>query len=235
MKRIKSIILFTCILIASSYTVQAQNVVPNSEALLAKLRLNEGIKGIQHTSYSNIIGDPYIFSNFNPGQIVFKTGEVYDVEIRYDIYADLVQIRYDGNMFAIAYPDKLNKIIVDTVTFIHDSFTKSGDKDIQNKSSYFILLTDGKCKLLIKKNIRIQDPEPPKILQDAKPARFVHTNDTYYLKLNDSQAVLIKNRNIILDLLNDQKEALINFMNIEKTNVNRIQDLIRLVNYYNSL
>lgn len=234
MKTIKWLLLLAVFFISAS-SIKSQNVVPGSEALLAKLRLNEGIKGIEYTPYSDIIGDPYIFSDFKPGQIVFKTDEVYDVEIRYDIYADLIQIRYQGNMFAVAHPDKLKKIIVDTVVFVHDHLTKSAGRDIQNKSSYFILQTDGKCKMLVKKNIRIQDPEPPKILQDAKPARFIHTNDTYYLKLDENHPVLIKNKNDILDLLNDQEAALLDFMNAEQTRINKMQDLIHLVNYYNSL
>lgn len=234
MKTVKSLLLLAVFLMSANL-IKSQNVVPGSEALLAKLRLNESIRGIEHTSYSKIIGDPYLFGDFCQGQVVFKSGEVYNVDIRYDIYADLVHIRYEDNMFAIAHPEKLNRIIADTLTLINDYISRSGGKDVQKNSSYFILTIDGKCKVLIKKNIRIQDPEPPKILQDAKPARFIHTKDTYYLKLNESNAVLINNKSDILDLLNDQKEALIDFMNAEKIRVNQIEDIIHLVNFYNSL
>jgi len=112
---------------------------------------------------------------------------------------------------------------------------KSPGSESSNHSSYFILKTDGKCKLLLRKNIRIQDAEPPRPYQEAKPAKFVHTGDTYYIKLGQENAVLIRNKKDIISVLTDQKEALKKFIKSNKSNLKNIEDLIGIVDYYNNL
>jgi len=155
--------------------------------------------------------------------------------MRYDIYANLIHVRLDDNVFAIAYPERLSRIIIDTITFIHDYIIKPGNENVTGKSSYFIVKTDGRCKLLIKMNLRIQDPEPPKVLQDAKPAKFINTGDTYYLKLEDNHSVLIRNKKDMLSVLTDQKEAVSKLMSSNGYGTKKIEDLVRIVNYYNNL
>jgi hypothetical protein len=234
MKTVKSVLLLICIVLSVN-SVKSQNIVPGSEELLAKLRLNESIRGIEYTPYSSIVGNPYIYKDFHSGEIVFKTGEAYDADMRYDIYANLIHVRLDDNVFAIAYPERLSRIIIDTITFIHDYIIKPGNENVTGKSSYFIVKTDGRCKLLIKMNLRIQDPEPPKVLQDAKPAKFINTGDTYYLKLEDNHSVLIRNKKDMLSVLTDQKEAVSKLMSSNGYGTKKIEDLVRIVNYYNNL
>jgi len=235
MKRIKSFALFTCIMIVSSYTANAQNVVPNSEALLAKLRLNGSIGGINHETYEQIAGDPYIYKDFHEGELILKNGDVYRSILRYDIFGDQIHLKNEDNIYGIIHPEKITLIVIDTVKFLYSTYLNSPALRSTKADSYFILKTDGKCKLLIRKNIRIQDAEPPKLLQDAQPAKFIHTNDSYYLKLENENAILIRSKQDILFVLADQKTALNQYINSNKFNVKKIADLIRIVDYYNNL
>ena len=89
--------------------------------------------------------------------------------------------------------------------------------------------------LLIKKNIRVQDAEPAKLYQEAKPPKFVATADTYYLKPEGKSAVRIKNKKDLLTVLADKSDALDSYISSNKLGVKEIEDLAKIVAYYNSL
>lgn len=224
------------ILIFSFSSVNSQIVVPGSEYLLSKLRLNESKDGIRYTPYTDIVGDPYIFKDFCSGQVVFKTGETYKADLRYDIYADLIQIRHNDNVFGIANTGTLSKILIDTLSFIYDNIIlRPGDKDPSANRYCFIVKREGRCNLLIRKNIRIQDAELPKLYQDAKPAKFVQLKDSYYIKTEDSNAVRITNTKDLLSVLHDREEELRQFIRINRLRIKDLNDLDKIVSYYNSL
>lgn len=217
-----------------TFTTHSQ-VVTGSQAILDKLRLNKGINGIETVSYTNIKGDPYIFKDFHDGKLVVITGEQFDVKIRYDIYANEMHLKNNNEIYAIIHPEKVKLIAVDNILFTYSDFVKSSDDKFTGSGSYFIVKTEGKCNLLIKKNIRIQDAEPAKLFQEPKPARFILTNDTYYLKAGDSPAVRIKSKNDLLEVMSDKKDALTNFISSNKLGIKNIEDLSKIVSYFNGL
>jgi hypothetical protein len=235
MKTIKLSILFFVVMFLSASSLNAQVVVEGTGVWLDRLRLDKTIKGIDDVSYSNIGGDPYLFKDFHQGKMILKTGETYPLDMRFDIYANAMHFKYKNELFVLTYPEKTTSIIIDTLRFFYSGYLKAPGGGSSGESSYFILKTDGKCKLLIKKNIRIQDAEPAKPFQDAKPVKFILTNDTYYLKLKDESAVRIRNEKDLLSFLGDQKASLSQFIKSNKFSVNNIEDLSRIVAFYNGL
>ncbi|MEI7524537.1 MAG: hypothetical protein WCJ95_09420 [Mariniphaga sp.] len=216
-------------------SAQGQIPILESEAILDKLRLNKGINGVETLQYSNLTGDPYLFKDFKKGKLVVLSGAKFDVTIRYDIYANEMHLQNKGEIFAIIHPEKVNRIETDSLTFIYSKLIKSQGEETTKDGSYFILQADGKCKLLIKKNMRIQDPEPPKLYQDAKPPKFVNTSDTYYLKLKDASAVRIKNEKDLFAVLGDEEKALSQFIHSNRLKIKNLEDLVKIVTYYNGL
>ena len=209
--------------------------IVGSEDILDKMRLNKGINVIETIPYANIKGDPYYFKDFQKGKLIVYSGQNYDVNIRFDIYANEMHLKTDNEIFAIIHPEKVKLIEVDSIKFIYSDYLKSTDDKTPGGSSYFIVKTDGKCKLLVKKNIRIQDAEPAKLYQEAKPAKFIFTSDTYYLKTGDNNAVRIKSKNDLISVLGDKKDALLNFIGSQKLGIKNIDDLLKIVSYYNGL
>lgn len=234
--KITNVLIITILLFCLNlFSVHSQIPVLGSETMLNKLRLNKGINGIENILYSSIKGDPYIFKDFQKGKLIVTSGEKFDVNIRYDIYANEMHLKDNNEIYAIIHPEKVKLIEVDSLKFIYSGYIKSVGVETTNDGSYFIVKTDGRCKLLVKKNIRIQDAEPPKLYQDAKPAKFILTNDTYYFKLGDNSAVRISNKKELLSVLSDQKEALNRFISSNKLDVKNIKDIIRIITYYNGL
>lgn len=234
----KNVILFLTIIfifIIGNLTAQSQVTVTNSEDILDKLRLNKSIAGNEAASYSEINGSPFFNNDFSKGTVTIISGEKSDAYIRYDVYANEMQIKSRGDIFAIVHPEELKQIEVDGVILVYSNFNKEQNDANTKDGSYFILKADGKCQLLVKKNIRIQDPEPPKLYQDAKPAKFVPVKDTYYLKINEKPAVKIENKKDLLLVLEDQKQAIDKFVSSNKTGYKSEEDLAKVVSFYNGL
>lgn len=235
MKHANRIIINTLLLSVFAFSGHSQIPVLGSESLLDKLRLNKGISGDVFTLYSNINGYPYLFKDFTKGKLVVNNGAVFNVNVRYDMYANQMHLKDKEDIYAITHPEKIMLIETDSLKFVYSRYVKSTGEETNKDSSYFILKTDGKCLLLIKKNIRIQDSEPPKLYQDAKPPKFIITNDTYYLKFKNISAVRIKNEKELLNVLNDQNQKMIKFIRTNKIGVKKIEDLVKVVDYYNGL
>jgi hypothetical protein len=215
--------------------VSSQIIVPGSESLLAKLRLNEGVKGIQTLMYSDVTGNPFIFKDFRIATVITNSGERFETPIRYDIYANEVHFIHNYIVYAILHPEKIKSIETDSLKFIYTEFVKSKGEQLSDGKSYFIVVNDGEARLLIRKHMRVQDPEPPKLYQNAKPAKFIPLSESYYLKKGDDAAVLIRSAKDVLAVLNDQKDQVDKFIRANKINFRKADDIAKVVRYYNNL
>jgi len=234
MKTVKLPLFLLCLLISVNSAI-SQNVIPGSEILLDKLRLNKVMHGIEYETYETVAGDPFLFGDFHEGEIIFKNGEAFNLNLRYDIYADQVHLKDNDQIYGIIHPETLASIRIDTVKFLYCNFVNSPSDKSPEESSYFIVKKDGKCKLLIKKNIRVQDAELPRALQDARPAKFVHLADTYYLKQEGKYAVRINSKKDITAILADKKNDIDKFIRTEKLKTKEVDDLAKIVTFYDSL
>jgi hypothetical protein len=125
---------------------------------------------------------------------------------------------------------------MDTLRFIYAGYLKSA-KDIRSvEKSWFILEKDGKFRLLIRKNLRLQAVTPPKPYQEAgSPAKFIHTRDTYYIQPEGGNAVKIDNKKSLLDLMPDKNSRLSSFIKENNLDVKQVDDLAKIITFYNSL
>jgi hypothetical protein len=212
-----------------------QIIVPGSEDVLAKMRLNRSMDGDKEVTYANISGNPFMFRDFKPGKLILKSGEEFNLEFRYDVYADQMHMKDKNAVYGLIHPEKVAKIIIDSVKFVYEEFANKGNEITKSNGGFFILRVDGKCSLLVRKNIRIQYPELPKPYQPAKPARFINTADTYYLKTHDKNAIKISGRNVLLSVLSDRKNEISRFIRENRLKLKDEEDLFRLISYYNKL
>lgn len=213
----------------------AQIPVLGTDEILEKLRLNREVEGNYNILYKDVQGDPYIFKDFHEGTLNVIPDKKITVNIRYDIYADQMHLKDKDQIYAIIHPDKVSLIEAGSYKFIYSPYLKSPDDKDPELSSYFILKADGKCKLLIKKHIRVQDAETNKLYQDAKPPKFIPTSDTYFFKIDNLSAIRIKNKKDLLTVLSDKSEAVDKYISSSKLDAKEVNDLEKIVDYYNSL
>jgi len=199
--------------------------------LLSRLRLNRTISGTEKVNYSSIQGDPFLYKDFVSGSLTLKTGETLPLYLRYDIYTDEMQFRQKDEIYVLVNIESVSLVMMDTLKFIYIKYMKSPG-DIEN--SWFLLKEDGKCRLLIKKNLRLQSSEDAKPYQAAKPAKFIQTKDFFYLQPEGQNAVRVTSKKDILNILSDKTNELSKFIDFGKLGAKEINDLRKIVAFYNS-
>lgn len=236
MKKVKSLCSTALALAVFTGSLNAQlTPVTGSEVILDKLRFNKTLEGNSDINYGDIQGDPFIFKDFQKGTLYILPDQQLEVNIRYDIFADQMHIRQKDQIYALVHPEKVKLIDVDRYKFIYSKYKKSPEDKDPEQGSYFIQKVDGKCMLLVKKNLRVQDAEPAKLYQEAKPPKFIDTGDTYFLKLGENSAVRFHDKKEITAILGDKKPEITGFIKSNKLDIRKIDDLAKIVSYYNSL
>jgi len=233
MKRIKFFLLLfcaQCLIVSPGFSQEKLYPIRGLDQMIMELNAHEALAGRADMTYANTAGTPFLFADFHTGKFILKSGESCDLDMRYDAYADQVHIKLKGNIFGISQPEKVASLKIDTLNFIYSPVQKKGNKT----DAWFIVKTDGKCKLLVRKRVILKAAEPEKPYQPAVPATFTPVSDSYYMKLNDGSAVLIKNKSDILSVLGDRKNEISKFISTNKTGT-KLGDLVKIVEYYNSL
>lgn len=236
MKRIS--VLSSCIVFVNlmiTFNVQAQYQVEGSEEFINKTKMKYGGNALNRVSYEAIKGSPYIFPGFKPATIITQKDEVIKFPVRYDLYANEMEVKNNSGIYSIAHPEIIKMITTDSIKLIHSGYINSSDHAESGKHSYFILQTEGKCRFLIKKELRLQDPEKPKLYQDAKPAEFIFLKDTYYFKIGETDAVRINGKSDALEVMADKESQVGTFIKENRINLNKAEDLQQLAEYYNNL
>lgn len=234
MKTLKLFIGIILFCLLSPTITQAQVEVSGTEVLLSKLRLNKDIEGRKNNTYQVIAGNPFMFKDFENGSIKLKDDGIYTGELRFDKYAGEIHFKKDEEIYAIAFPEKIEYIEIEGIRFIYSDYQMSKPEPTI-KGTYFIDLVDNQCKLLVKKGAIIKEAVPSRGIVDAKPARFMDKSDSYFVKIGDNPAIEIKNKKSLVSIFNNKALEIKRFLDTEKISIRNQEDLVKLVNYYNTL
>lgn len=182
-------------------------------------------------SYVDIEGNPYFFEDFREGSVITKNGKKYNGEFRYDLYMDQIEFKLDGDVYWIANPELMEYIKIDDQVFMYY------DEDLTDskKGFYYQVLVMGECKLLYRKGINMKEAEPPKPYVDAKPATFISRKPLYYIQKGIAHPQKVSNKGDLLENLSDKEQDVSKFIKKNKISANNKDELIDLIEYYNSL
>ena len=197
------------------------------EKYLQYERLNSNVEKRNQNPYENYLGNPYLFRDFANGEIVTTDNFRYKGKMRYNIYDDEIEYLVNDDKFWVLNPWVLDFITIDSMTFIYCS----ADNQIKSDGSYYILLVSGDCKLLLKKDVILNDPVAAKPYVDAKPAEFVDRRDFYYILLGDREPVKITSKQKLLELFPGKTKQMKNYL--KKISLNKEEDLVKLVEWVN--
>ncbi len=244
MKNLKIVISSLIIIIVSSFLaiygqLNEGTIITTERSdleLLSRLRLNHNMNAREEVTYERIEGDPFLYQDFAPGNLLLKTGESIPLNFRYDIFKGEIQFGKKDEIYALINPESISSVLIDTLRFIYSGYLKSPGDITSVENSWFILKKDGKCRLLIKKNLRLQAATPPKPYQEeGSPAKFIHTRDTYYVQPEGKSAAKIDNRKDLHDFLPDKSGKLSSFIKANNLDLKKVDDLAKIISFYNSL
>jgi hypothetical protein len=157
---------------------------------------------------------------------------------RYNLYAQEFEMIYDMDTFAIKAPFDVQGIFLSNKKFIYGFYV---DRDFGHDylgSSYFEVLNEGTCKLLIRHDVKIKNNSGPVTYKWAGDGSdsFVKFTQLFYQKKDGMEVIVLKKtKKNLRKIFADKFEEIQRYIRNEKINVKDESDLIKVFTYYNNL
>jgi len=179
-------------------------------------------------------GDPgslYIGDDWPEGVLVLKGGKtIQDYRFRYDIYSDQMQFITGMDTLAFATPSEINTVTFANRTFVHEPY----ECNRMLLKGYFELIVPGKKQLLMKRSVAYQLNENAKESQGAGDTFLI--SECYFLKSGTQPAEKVMcSKKSALVAMGDRKNELEEYLKKTGNKVKSLDDLKKMVEYYNSL
>jgi len=219
-----------CFVLMSGYVQgQADVVIGNNVAdhllILSKTAL-------PRIEFEDIQGSMYVNDTFIQGIVATNRDTFYNLPMKYNIYEDVVEFQYRGQVHLLEPGAYLKKIQIDQLTLVVAPYQDMG----KGRMGYFTELADGKVKLLGKKLVEFQEMQLARAMHYTNtPAKFVASPDLYYIWIGTNDALPIKNIKKTIALFPDHQKSLLSFVKRRKVSANKKEELVALWKYYNTL
>jgi len=178
--------------------------------------------------YKDIEGSPYLNPDFNDGVFYVSDTLKVKVPIRYNLYSDEMEYKLKNVNYVVGNHKALTKITIGKSVYLYMPFMQKGN--------YFEMIEQGKCMLVQKKTVRLKPAEEPRaILTTPIPATFERKTDVNYIVNSQLQYFKIDNMKSVITALQDQKIKIEAYVKQEKIKNVKLENLIKIVKYYNSL
>src|SRR6218665_162997 len=222
--------IITAAILFSGLFLNAQQISVGEYARAAKFSktIDEINNGKAVLKYSDIQGNPFYKNGFAEAKIG-DTGNV--LPVRYNLYKDAFELLNNSDIYILPKESTFSKFVF---TATNEKFILANDDE--GITGYFLVLADGKNKLLKKIAVKFTPEIPaPNTLIPGTPAKFENQRPVYYIKTEDNLIKLTKKTDDLLKILpNDKKELTKEFIKTKKIKFNQELDLIALANFLNN-
>jgi len=185
-------------------------------------------------SEDNIEGSPYLNKEYEIGEVLTEKHVRYvNVPLRYNIYSNEIEFKNaKGQTLSIDFPGNIKEVKIGHAVFVYRLYSFSHKK---LSAGYFQLMNRGKVEGLIHYRVIFKAAEPALAYKEARPPTFEQKPAYYFVSIQKKPAVQVKNLKALITLLGNHKKELEAFARKEKIKVRRKNDLMRLLQYYNSI
>lgn len=163
-------------------------------------------------------GTPYLNKEFEPGFVYVNGTKSKQMLLRFNIFADHIELKEDDGLYLIAPNQALTRVEIGKHVLV-------GGKD-----GFLELLEDGKLKLLTKKIINYRQA----VIVTNVPAKYSPPSDIFYYVLDNGKPVKVNSVKKMIASLPDKQTELTQLAEKEKLSRKGEDELMRLVQYYNS-
>lgn len=226
----KKTLLFTLIIIAAFWlnstaqTRGSNSLTPITDATGKPVKVDE---------YAKIMGTPYLYDQWVPGQVTTANGEVYkDLLLKFDRQANLLTFAYDKKDEPQRFKDPIMvfSMYADKERVFANGFPKN---DGLNTNTYYEVIAGGKTMLLEHHRQYIKN-----VRDEINRAAVVgeYTNYKHYYIFKDNKMYKAKlSADAVTKILADKASELNTYIASQKISFNNEDKVKELFNYYNSL
>lgn len=175
-------------------------------------------------------GTPYLAETFDSANVYTIKGVFAAVPMRYNVHEDYFEFKNKDVTYILDPALNINRVDFRDYSFVVEKSEAGG----KMKLGFFVLLDSGKVTLLAKKIVSYREPQPVKAMEEAKPGRYTKKDDEYFFRIEKGQLTAISSIKKMIESFPDKQNELKEFVDREKIS-KKEEDLIKLVQYYNSL
>ena len=223
-------IYISLIIILVAFTASAQNLWLGAEGqkFYDELLIRKALKG----EVEDYEGSPYMDEEFTEAIVISSDSNIYKgVPLRYNVYNDLFEVKLEDGAYALKRGVIVCEVIMGDHSFIYTLY----DYQSVEKEGYLEIIAEGEYSLLKQYQVVFKQAEPVKPYQDARPAIFQTRDPLLYISHGDSKPVFVRNKKYLLDIAGDKGKALNDFMKDNKLKMRSQEDMIKAVEFLNSL
>jgi len=209
-----------------SLSLSAQSILSDQlvSDQLVKMPLRSGGKPGEYE------GSPFLTDSFQTGQIVLTAGSKFSLPMRFNVYQDILEIKYKGRDMQIQPNDLILRIELDVHTLVVNAYELDGNK----RRGFLFLLDSGDITLFQKRNISFKEWRPAKAMESApSPATFKSSPDQYFARLTNGTTVYLNSIKSLASVFPNHQNAINTFIKKEKIKLKK-EDLLTLFAYYRS-
>jgi hypothetical protein len=179
---------------------------------------------------TDIVGSPYFNDDFVNGEVyVSETERFSDIPLRYNMYTDQIEFRLaDGNVYNFDDPSIIYKVSFNDQDFIFSKFDS-------NKKGFFFVLYEGKSILCERRTKNYTQKIPSKGIVDEKPAQYTSAPAKSYIILEGRLPQFYGSAKGMVKIFHAQSTVVSNFIKKEKLNVRDSKDVVKVIQFYDSL
>ncbi|WP_157493751.1 hypothetical protein [Draconibacterium sediminis] len=179
-------------------------------------------------TYEDIEGSPFLYGDFVVGQVKLNNGKYYKGELRYDNYKQNLEFKNEkGEVLEVLTPEKITSVVLDEITLKYVLTDSQGQ--------FFRQLVGGGYSLLALDEAEYQDPKPARPYVEATPAKFIVKSPVYFIFSAADGLVELKNKKSLTTVYPEKVKEIGNFLKREKIKFTSQEDLVKLVEYLNTL
>ncbi len=180
---------------------------------------------------TNVLGSPYLNEEFQIGTVTIKGSESYQTYVRYNAFNDEIEMRNGNTTSAVMKRNYITVNLAGEVFSIHPY-----DADGALKQGYFNALNKGSMQLLRRRTVELKEGSAASSsYSQDKPPKF-ELKQSYYLTKDGEKAKMVRlNKKGILNALSDRSTKVNAFVKKNKLKLKSEVEVIKLLDYYNSL
>jgi hypothetical protein len=234
---VKSLVqLITVCFSCSAATAQKTINVDSSYSLPTKANaffMSDGQPYVNVKFTRVVQGSPFFIDRWNKGYIFTSEGnKLRDITLRLNLADQQLHYLKDGIEYVTEQP--LNEVLIDDEQTGKLYVFRSGFPAVQyaTNKTLFQALAEGEALLL--KHIRkvISESTP---FGSATTQQIIRNSDTYYISKKGAMIKVKKDKADLLNALGNKREKLEAFIEQHKIKFKTEEDLVQVVNYYNSI
>jgi hypothetical protein len=180
-------------------------------------------------AFVDIIGSPFQNDEFLKGSVILHNDDEYEnVPLKYNIYDDELYFKSTKDEMLLSFVIPVKSFMIGGQTYLN------GFPEIENftKTSYYGLLADKKIKLLFKAYKTIAESRP---YNSPRAEKRFESYKAYFILKGGKMYRFKPSKKDLINLFDSSGPKIEEYIRKEKINFKNDQDLIKIIDFINSL